>query len=133
MKSKYTIGSKIHQALCKLEMGGLDVSTLRKAIDFKESSSIFDRAIIQPLSNDGMIQRMDMTYFITPDGVARLDNMGRFVKSRLARREKVEWTTYVFKETPSVRPHADDHFKHASRRGNKLFFRDGRVEDVTHH
>jgi hypothetical protein len=133
MKSKYTIGSKIHQALCKLEMGGLDVSTLRKAIDFKESSSIFDRAIIQPLSNDGMISRMDMTYYITPDGVSRLDNMGRFVKSRLARKEKMEWTTYVYKESPSVRPHADDHFQYASRRGNKLYFRDGRVEDVTHH
>ena len=114
-------------------MGGLDVSTLRKAIDFKESSSIFDRAIIQPLSNDGMISRMDMTYYITPDGVSRLDNMGRFVKSRLARKEKMEWTTYVYKESPSVRPHADDHFQYASRRGNKLYFRDGRVEDVTHH
>ena len=132
MKSKYTIGSKIHQALCKLETGGMEPSSLRKAIDFKESSSIFDRAIIQPLSNDGMIQRMDMNYYITPEGVSRLDNMGRFFKSRLAKKEKVEWKPYVFKDTPSVRPHADDHFKHASRRGNHLYFRDGRVEYVTH-
>jgi hypothetical protein len=132
MKSKYTIGSKIHQALCKLEIGGMDAGALRKAIDFKESSSIFDRAIIQPLVNDLMISRMDVNFYITPTGVARLDSMGRFIKSRLTRREKVEWTTYVFKETPSVRPHADDHFEHASRRGNKLFYRDGRVEDVTH-
>jgi hypothetical protein len=130
MKSKYTIGSKIHQALCKLEIGGLDVSTLRKAIDFKESSSIFDRAIIQPLSNDGMIQRMDMTFFITPQGVARLDSMGRFIKSKLTRKEKLAWEPYVFIETTSVRVSADDHFKCASRRGNHLFYRDGRVENV---
>ena len=133
MKSKYTIGSKIHQALCKLEIGGMDVSTLRKAIDFKESSSIFDRAIIQPLSNDRMISRMDITYYITPEGVARLETMGRFSKPRLARKEKVEWRPYVFKEAESVRPHADDHFQWPSKRGNQLFYWDGRVENVTHY
>jgi hypothetical protein len=133
MKSKYTIGSKIHQALCKLELGGMDPMTLRKAIDFKESSANFDRSIIQPLVNDRMINRMDLNYFITPEGVSRLDNMGRFVKRRLARREKAEWTLYIPSEAPSVRPHADDHFAYASRRGNKLYYRDGRVEDVTHY
>jgi len=133
MKSKYTIGSKIHQALCKLELGGMDPMTLRKAIDFKESSANFDRSIIQPLVNDRMINRMDLSYYITPEGVSRLDNMGRFVKTRLARREKVEWKLYIPEEAPSVRPHADDHFAYASRRGNKLYYRDGRVEDVTHY
>ena len=133
MKSKYTIGSKIHQALCKLESGGMDPSALRKAINFKESSSIFDRSIIQPLFNDKMIHRMDVNFFITPIGVARLDNMGRFYKKRVARKEKVVWTTYVYKETEAVRPHANDHFAWASRRGNKLYYRDGRVEDVTHY
>ena len=133
MKSKYTIGSKIHQALCRLEMGGMDAGTLRKSIDFKESSSIFDRAIIQPLVNDSMISRMDVNFYITPTGVARLDSMGRFIKSRLTRREKQEWQVYVYIETKSVRPSADDHLQCGSRRGNKVYFRDGRVEDVTHH
>ena len=130
MKSKYTLGSKIHQALCKLEMGGMDAGSLRKAIDFRESTSIFDRVIIQPLVNDQMIGRMDINFFITPQGVARLDGMGRFVKSRLMKTERVGWQPYVYIETKSVRLRADDHFQCASRRGNQLFYRDGRVENV---
>jgi hypothetical protein len=130
MKSKYTLGSKIHQALCRLEIVGMDANSLRKAIDFRESTSIFDRVIIQPLVNDQMVTRTDINFFITPQGVARLDSMGRFIKSRLTRVEKAVWTTYVHKETFSVRPHADDHFQWASRRGNQLFYRDGRVENV---
>jgi hypothetical protein len=130
MKSKYTLGSKIHQALCKLEIGGMDAGSLRKIIDFRESTNIFDRVIIQPLVNDQMIARMDINFYITPQGVARLDSMGRFIKSKLTRKEKLEWKPYVFKETASVRTQADDHFQWASRRGNQLFYRDGRVENV---
>lgn len=130
MKSKYTLGSKIHQALCKLEICNMDANTLRKIIDFRESTSIFDRVIIQPLVNDQMITRVDINFYITPQGLARLDSMGRFVKSRLTKLEKAVWTTYVYKETPSVRIEADDHFQCASRRGNQLFYRDGRIENV---
>jgi len=130
MKSKYTLGSKIHQALCKLEMGGMDAGSLRKAIDFRESTSIFDRVIIQPLVNDQMIGRMDINFYITPQGIARLDAMGRFIKSKLSRKEKLMWEPYVYKNTFSVRLQADDHFQCASRRGNQLFYRDGRVENV---
>jgi hypothetical protein len=132
MKSKYSIGSKIHQALCKLETAGMDAGTLRKSIEFKESSSIFDRVIIQPLVNDGMVSRQDINFYITPVGVTRLDSMGRFIKSRLRIKEKLIWVPYVYQETPSVRVNADDHFKFGSRRGNKIYYRDGRVEDVTH-
>jgi hypothetical protein len=95
MKSKYTLGSKIHQALCKLEICNMDANTLRKIIDFRESTSIFDRVIIQPLVNDQMITRVDINFYITPQGLARLDSMGRFVKSRLTKLEKAVWTTYV--------------------------------------
>jgi len=130
MKSKYTLGSKIHQALCKLEFLSMDAGSLRKIIDFRESTSIFDRVIIQPLVNDQMISRTDINFHITPQGIARLDSMGRFVKSRLAQRERVGWEVYVYKKTPSVRIEADDHFQCASRRGNQLFYRDGRVENV---
>jgi hypothetical protein len=130
MISKYTIGSKIHQALCKLENLAMDPLTLRKSIDFKESTNIFDLHIIQPLVNDRMISRVDTIYKITPVGISRLDNMGRFVKKKLQRKEKVVWTTYTHKEVEAVRPHADDHFKWASRRGNQLFYRDGRVANV---
>jgi hypothetical protein len=111
-------------------MGGMDAGSLRKAIDFRESTSIFDRVIIQPLVNDQMIGRMDINFFITPQGVARLDVMGRFIKSKLTRKEKLEWQPYIYQETVSVRLSADDHLKCASRRGNQLFYRDGRIENV---
>jgi hypothetical protein len=133
MKSKYTIGSKIHQALCKIEMLPMDAGTWRKAVQYKDAPSIFDRAIIQPLSNDGFINRSGYNFTITPSGVSRLDQMGRFVKKQLPKREsKYTYELYTGKETrlPAVRQGADDHFACPSRRFDGLFFRDGSVGAV---
>jgi hypothetical protein len=133
MKSKYTIGSKIHQALCKIESLPMDAGTWRKSVNYKDAPSIFDRAIIQPLTNDGFINRVGYNFSITPSGVSRLDNMGRFVKKQLPKREaKYTYEVYQGKETrlPAVRVGADDHFKFPSRRFDGLYFRDGRVESI---
>jgi len=131
IKSKYTIGSKIHQALSKLEMGGLDMATLRKAINYKDSTKIFDECIIQPLVADKMIHRMDINYYITPIGQSRLESMGRYIiHVPKPRYQKVEWVVYKPTLNNTVRIHADDNFKFPSRRGDKLYYRDGRVESV---
>ena len=129
MKSKYTIGSKIHQALCKIENTTMDAGTWRKAIQYKDAPSIFDRAIIQPLVNDGMVNRVDYNFYITAQGSARLDNMGRYVKKPVInKRLPVTHETYRGNELtqPATRLGADDHFNYPSKRGNTLYFRDGR-------
>jgi len=131
VKSKYTAGSKIHQALTKLEMGGLDAFTLRKAINFKDSTKLFFKRIIEPLVGDNMIKPADEIYFLTPNGQSRLETMGRYVVHvPRVRREREKFEPYKPVKTPSVRPNADDNFNFPSRRGNHLFYRDGRVEAV---
>jgi hypothetical protein len=141
MKSKYTIGSKIHQALCKIEMLPMDAGTWRKSVQYKDAPSIFDRAIIQPLSNDGFINRSSYNFTITPSGISRLDQMGRFAKWRrgfrlqkqLPNREaKYTYELYTGKETrlPAVRSGADDHFAYPSRRFDGLFYRDGSIRTL---
>jgi len=128
MKSKYTIGSKIHQALCKIENTTMDAGTWRKSIQYKDAPSIFDRAIIQPLVNDGMVNRVDYNFYITTQGSARLDTMGRYVKKPVVnKRLPVSIEIYRGNELtqPATRQGADDHFSFPSKRGNTLYYRDG--------
>jgi hypothetical protein len=131
VKSKYTAGSKIHQALTKLEMLGMDAFALRKAINFKDSTKLFFIRIIEPLVVDNMIKPVDKIYFLTPEGQSRLQAMGRYVVHvPRVMREKYKFEPYKPVKTPSVRPNADDNFNFPSRRGNYLFYRDGKVEAV---
>jgi hypothetical protein len=108
---------------------GMEAGQWRRAVNFKDSSKIFDQSVIQPLLNDGMITRTEMQYHITPKGSEKLDHLGRYTNPvAKTKRAPVEFVPYDGNELlgKAVRIGADDHFNFPSRRGNTLFYRDGR-------
>ena len=132
MISKFTKNSKIHQALdClyRLPMNGMEI---KKTINFSDSMSKFEASIIVPLINERFAVRKDMKYFLTPAGQDKLMELGQ-IKQRIPNSSKVVGTgTYDGAELRKnvERPGADDHLEYPSRRGDNLYFRDGRVEAV---
>jgi len=129
MQPKYSRMSRIHQALCKIEITAMEAGQWRRAVNFKDSSKIFDQSVIQPLINDGMVTRKEMLYFITPKGSEKLDFLGRYTNPvAKTKRAPVVFVPYDGNELvgKSVRIGADDHFNFPSRRGDTLFYRDGR-------
>jgi hypothetical protein len=84
------------------------------------------------LSNGGFIKRRDERFYITERGDTTLIDFGAPRKVHRGVIHHIPGPNYDGLElTISVqRQGADDHMQYPSRRGNKLFFRDGRVQDV---
>ena len=130
--SKFIKNSKIHQALNVLAFMSMGESELKKKIDFTSSFPRFNDQIIMPLTNGGYIVRDQTVYKITEAGKELLEYLG-IIKIKLPASFKfVPTGSYDGSDTtrPSVRISGEDHFKHPSRRGDMLFYRDGRVEAI---
>lgn len=132
MISKFTKNSKIHQALDALYRLPMGPSELKKAINFMDSTTKFDASIIVPLINERFAVRKDLKYFITALGQDKLMELGQ-IKQRIPNASKIAGSGHYdgAELRKSVeRPGADDHLKYPSKRGNNLYFRDGRVDHV---
>ena len=130
--SKFVKNSKIHQALNVLAFVPMNESELKKKIDFTLSMPRFNEHIIMPLTNGGYVHREQSHYKITEAGKDLLLYLG-IIKIKLPNSAKfVPVGTYDGMDTlkPSVRTSGDDHFRCPSRRGDTLFYRDGRVEAI---
>jgi hypothetical protein len=130
--SKFVKNSKIHQALNVLAFIPMGDMELKKKIDFTSSMPRFQEHIIMPLTNGGYVHREQSHYKITEAGKDLLEYLG-IIKIKLPASMKfVPTGSYDGTDTtkPSVRISGDDHFKHPSRRGDMLFYRNGRVEAI---
>ena len=129
MISKYTRGSKIHRALAHIGILPRDPLELVKMINFAESSSRFQKQIIEPLKNDGFAKWESGKFVITEKGKEKLLEMGQ-VKTRLPgidskpKHIPLNLRDYL---SPIFRRGADDHEKYPSRVGDSLRYRDGTV------
>ena len=129
MISKYTRGSKIHRALAHIGILPRDPLELVKMISFAESSSRFQKQIIEPLKNDGFAKWESGKLAITDKGKEKLLEMGQ-VKIRLPgidskpKHIPLNLRDYL---SPIFRRGADDHEQYPSRVGDSLRYRDGRV------
>lgn len=134
MKSKYTRGSYIHQALSRLSRQPLGESSLRKEIA-SISIARFHDTVIQPLISDGLVVNNSGILNITEKGERKMEELGP-IKEKLppqhasARRINIIAGTYDGKELmpQQNRPNGNDHLLLPSRSGNRLNYRDGRVE-----
>lgn len=129
MISKYTRGSKIHRALAHIGILPRDSMELVKMINFAESSSRFQKQIIDPLKNDGFAKWESGKLAITEKGKEKLLEMGQ-VKTRLPSVDnKTKHIPLNLRDysSPVTRAGADDHEKYPSRVGDSLRYRDGRV------
>jgi hypothetical protein len=130
--SKFVKNSKILQALNVLAFVPMNESELKKKIDFTQSVPRFNEHIIMPLTNGGYVYRDQSHYKITETGKDLLEYLG-IIKIKLPASAKfVPNGSYDGEDIlkPSVRTSGDDHFRCPSRRGDMLFYRDGRVEAV---
>lgn len=136
--SKYSRGSYIHRALEKLSREPMSADRLRRDIS-SVSIARFHESIIQPLVNDGFIEGKGGIYYITKKGEVKLDELGP-VKDKLppqfasARRINILGNgTYDGKELrpQQNRIEGNDHLALPSRVDNLLYYRDGRVVELT--
>ena len=129
MISKYTRGSKIHRALAHIGILPRDPLELVKMISFSESSSRFQKQIIEPLKNDGFAKWESGKLAITDKGKEKLLEMGQ-VKTRLPgidskpKHIPLNLRDYL---SPIYRAGAEDHEQYPSRVADTLHYRDGRV------
>lgn len=132
MISKFTKNSKIHQALDALYRLPMTPTELKKTINFTDSTSKFDASIVVPLINERFAVRKDLKYFITPLGQDKLMDLGQ-IKQRIPNASKIAGSGHydgAELRKNVERPGADDHLEYPSRRGDNLYYRDGRVGHV---
>lgn len=136
--SKYSRGSYIHRALERLGREPLSANRLRKEIS-SVSIARFHESIIAPLVNDGFIENKSGSYHVTQKGEVKLEELGP-VKDKLppqfasARRVNLMRTPiYDGKELKPQqnRIEGNDHLELPSRVENTLYYRDGRVVELT--
>ena len=134
MISKYTAGSKIHQALERIRQGNVTAQDLRREINYTESILRLEEFIINPLINDGYIYRGDTPNFysflkITPKGEEKYLEMGT-ARRRTKKVDRVNKFvgTYDGKELKAFtgRPGAMDHEKYPSLMAEGLVYRRSR-------
>jgi len=122
MISKYTAGSKIHQALERINRSSLTAQELRKEINYTQSILRLEEFIISPLLSDGYIVRGETNNFfsllrVTPKGEEKYRELG-VVKRHMPRIEKIDRFvgSYDGKELKAFtgRPGAMDHEQYPS-------------------
>jgi hypothetical protein len=133
MKSKYTRGSLIHQAIEAIERQPRSPNQLRTVLD-NISIARFNQYVTEPLLKDGFALLNGDVMYLTALGREKFSELG-MCKSRLPPSHKAEMlhTTYDGKELKmaAVRPGADNHMGFPSRVNDTLRYRDGRVEVMT--
>ena len=131
MISKYTSGSRIHQALERINRSSVTAQELRKEINYTESILRLEEFIINPLLADGYITRGETNNFfalliVTPKGEEKYRDMG-VVKKHMPKVEKLDRFvgTYEGKELKAFtgRPGAMDHEKCPSLMADGLVYR----------
>jgi len=134
MISKYTVGSRIHQALERIYKSRVTAQELRKEINYTESILRLEEFIVTPLMSDGYVERTNGDSFhpyltITRKGEEKYMEMG-VVKRRIPKLEKIDRFvgTYDGKELRSFtgRPGAMDHEKYPSLMAEGLVYRRSR-------
>ena len=130
MKSKYTRGSLIHQAIEALDRQPRSPGQLRTALN-NISIARFNQYVTEPLVQDGLALIKNEVMYLTALGREKFSDLG-MCKTKLPPSHKAELlhTTYDGKELmiAAVRAGADNHMSFPSRVNNSLRFRDGRVQ-----
>jgi len=132
MKTKYTRGSLIHQAMESLERLPRPPEQLRTKLN-NISMTRFNQYVTEPLVSDGMALIKENMMYLTAKGREKLSHLGMHkIQLPPPQRTALPTTTYEGKELmgAAVRVGADDHMDCPSRVNNKLHYRDGRVEEL---
>lgn len=136
--SKYSRGSYIHRSLERLSREPMSSDNLRREIS-SVSSVRFQESIVDPLINDGFVESKDHILHITIKGQSKLDELGP-VKDKLppqfAEARRIDIMKNGLYDGKELKPQqnrldGNDHFIWPSRVDNTLYYRDGRVVELT--
>ncbi len=124
--------SGAHKALQTMRLGPRSLTEIKLAIEYKQSVERFQAEVMNILSNGGFVKRHNERFYITERGENTLIEYGAPRKIHRNTIHHIPGPSYDGLEILITvqRPGADDHMQYPSRRGNRLFYRDGRVEDV---
>lgn len=133
MKSTYTRNSLIHQALEMLDRLPRTAEQLRTSIA-NISITRFNEAVTEPLLRDGMARNENGLVYLTPLGREKLSALG-MTKTKLPASHKAQ-LMHVPYDGAELKRHpyrigSDQHKSYPSRVGNKLHYRDGRIEELS--
>lgn len=121
-----------HKALHTMRLGAKSLTEIKNLIKYQGSINKFQADVMNILTNGGFVKRRDERFYITERGDNALIEHGA---PRKINRENIHYISCApydgIEIKISVQRHgADDHMNYPSRRGNKLYYRDGRIEDV---
>lgn len=124
--------SNAHKALDTMRLGAKSLNEIKTMIGYEQSLQKFHSEVMNILTNGGFVKRRDERFYITERGdntlieygAPRVVHRGVIHHIPCAPYDGIEIRISVQREG------ADDHLKYPSRRGGKLFFRDGSVQDV---
>lgn len=127
-----TKNSMAHKALFCMRLAPKNLTEIKTLIDYKQSTEKFTGTVMNILTNGGFVRRRDERFYITERGENTLIEYGA---PRIVVRGTIHHIPGPSYDGLEIlitiqRPGADDHMKYPSRRGEKLYFRDGRVQDV---
>ncbi len=127
-----TKNSMAHKALYALRLAPKNLTEIKTLIDYKQSTERFTGTVLNILTNGSFVKRRDERFYITERGENTLIEYGAPRKIYHNTIHRIPGPSYDGLEILITvqRPGADDHMQYPSRRGNRLFYRDGRVEDV---
>ena len=130
MKSKYTRGSLIHQAIESLDRIPRSPEQLRTSLD-NISMQRFNQYVTGPLVADGLALIKENVMYLTAKGREKFSELG-MCKTKLPPSHKAELLNSVYEgkelKVAAVRAGADDHMRFPSRVNNTLRFRNGTVK-----
>lgn len=126
-----------HRILFALTEGFRTSKELKNIVGAINSISRFDGEYMARLIDSGLVERVGDLWRLTDAGSDRIAVLGP--PEGYCKKKERGLPNYLEREVydpkgdqPTYRPGALDHLKYPSRIGNKLFYRDGRVEEIKH-
>lgn len=127
-------GAGSHRILIALMERDRTGNELRRLVGAVNSTKKFEGEYMARLEANGYVFMNGIAWSITTKGRQKCDSMGEDKPANIAgprvRIEVTQLPTSIWDRPPAPRPGSLDFMQCPSRRGNRLYYRDGRVETV---
>lgn len=123
-----------HRILAALQEQPRSTKELKNVVGAINSVARFEGEYMGRLEQAGYVHRIDGLWALTPEGSAKLAQVGPIsARSPTVAGPRTYRTTGVYRPEQyqrPMRPGSQDFLKFPSRVGNRLYYRDGRVETL---
>lgn len=127
---KIVKGAGSHRIMIALMDRPRSSKELKKLVGAINSVSRFDGEYMERLQSNGYVFSDLGVWHITVKGKQKCEALGPLEPPSRALPRTKEFTALVFERPPVLRPGSMDFLQWPSRSGNRLYYRDGRVEKL---